>query len=478
MSGTGPRLLIFTIHGTTRWWQHIAAQLDFASRCTVLSDLRGGGDVLVVDRFYHHLQRGDAQGAALAAFGAATCDDIILRCRTLRSLDRSLALRMIGAMHAALDEVVAAERPDLVLSFTIDRYVMDVLERVARRRGAPFLEMTVSIVPGQVLLMQRGRLTDLREPGEEEVSDALALVDTADFAPSYVQNLGKFGMLRYWQVFAYYELRGAAFNAIRWLRRDPLNLHYLDARKVLRHKVRFGDWRVLRMLHRDWRERLVRVPSERRVFLGLQLFPEASMDYWLDRPELLRHDEVILRICRVLGAAGYHLFVKDHPQQFGFRQRELFEALSRLGTVTLVPYEVPGALLVHDCAISVTMTGTLGFQAALAGRCSIVSNAYYASGGGPFINFRSLADIDELPRRIAQFRPPSGSVVAKRHIMRTLLRSSLVGDYFSFRGFDPARPDRVARLDGLIASLNAALPAFIRSQPMAERPRPPARGRA
>ena len=31
----------------------------------------------------------------------------------------------------------------------------------------------------------------------------------------------------------------------------------------------------------------------------------------------------VMRYCEVLGEAGYHIFVKDHPLQFGFRQREL-----------------------------------------------------------------------------------------------------------------------------------------------------------
>ena len=66
-----------------------------------------------------------------------------------------------------------------------------------------------------------------------------------------------------------------------------------------------------------WGARLAEVPRERRVFLGLQLFPEASMDYWLKSPDMLAHDDVLVRYCEVLGAAGYRIFVKDHPLKFG-----------------------------------------------------------------------------------------------------------------------------------------------------------------
>ena len=38
-----PRLVFFTIHSTTRWWQYLGSRIDFAD-VTVLSDLRGDGD--------------------------------------------------------------------------------------------------------------------------------------------------------------------------------------------------------------------------------------------------------------------------------------------------------------------------------------------------------------------------------------------------------------------------------------------------
>ena len=129
-------------------------------------------------------------------------------------------------------------------------------------------------------------------------------------------------------MFGYYALRGAFFNVWRFLERDRYNCHYLDALKRLKHKVRLADVAVLGLLDRNWEKRLEQVSREKRVFLGLQLFPEASMDYWLESKDMLAHDDVVVRYCEVLGQAGYHIFVKDHPLQFGFRQRELFERLS------------------------------------------------------------------------------------------------------------------------------------------------------
>jgi hypothetical protein len=454
-----PRLVFFTIHSTTPWWKYLASRIDFAD-VTVLSDHRGDGDYSLVDDFNRFMGKDDAAAVAVARFGEDGCADIIRRCRVLRSLDRNLAMRMIGGMTQAIELAFDHLDPCLVLTFTIDRYVMDVMERIARRRGIDFLEMTMSILPGEVMLMRRGRPTRLREPTDAHVDAAVAILCDGNFAPTYVRNAKKFSTLQFWRVFGYHALRGAFFNVWRYLKRDPYNCHYLDALKRLKHKVRFADVGALRRLDPGWQRRLREVPREKRVFLGLQLFPEASMDYWLASPDMLAHDDVIVRYCEVLGKAGYRIFVKDHPLQFGFRQRDLFERLSKLPYVTLVPYDVPAVLLIDQCGVSVTFTGTIGFQAALAGLCSVVSDPYYATRQH-FLYVDNAGQIDGLVDRLAQWRPPHDLANARREIMRYYTSISVDGDYFGWRNFDPADEAACKAVAPLAKSLNATLPRVL-----------------
>src|ERR1700733_94217 len=123
-----PRIIFFTIHNTTRWWKYLGSQIDFAE-VTVLSDLRGDGDWSLVDDFYRFMRNGDAAAAAIERFGETECAEIILRCRSLRSLDRELAMRMIAGMTQAIESAFDRFDPKLILTFTMDRYVMDVMER-------------------------------------------------------------------------------------------------------------------------------------------------------------------------------------------------------------------------------------------------------------------------------------------------------------------------------------------------------------
>ena len=426
-----------------------------------MSDLRGEGDWSLVDDFYRFMRTGVPAEAALARFGEDGCAEIILRCRSLRSLDRGLSMKMIGGMAQAIEAAFDGLDPALVLTFTIDRYVMDVMERIARARGIDFLEITASIIPDQIIFHRRGQLVPLRDPTPEELNKIVEILCTEDFSPVYVKSANKFSSGRFWQVFGYFVLRGAFFNVWRFIRQDRYNVHYIDALKRLKHKVRPRDVAVLSFVQKDWETRLEAVPKNRRVFCGLQLFPEASLDYWLRSSDMLAHDDVIVRYCEVLGNAGYHTFIKDHPLQFGFRQRGLFERLSRLPSVTHVPYDVPANYMIERCDISVTFTGTVGFQAALAGLCSIVSEPYYADEEH-FLHVRSFGEIEGIVDRLKQWRRPEDLEARRLLIVRKLAAAGMQGDYFTWKNFDPQDEAARTRLKSLVRSLNQYLPQFLK----------------
>ena len=177
---------------------------------------------------------------------------------------------MAQAIEAAFDDL----DPDLVLTFTIDRYVMDVMARVARRRGIDFLEMTTSIIPDQVMLMRRGRPVRLREPSEHEIDAAVAILCRADFTPSYVRDARKFSTPQFWRVFGYYALRGAFFNVWRYLKRDRYNCHYLDALKRLKHKVRLrAMWRCFDCSIPHWEAKIAAGPSRKKGLSRIAVVP-------------------------------------------------------------------------------------------------------------------------------------------------------------------------------------------------------------
>jgi hypothetical protein len=336
--------------------------------------------------------------------------------------------------------------------------VSDVLDRLAQARGIPLFELTASALPDMAMLLYRGRL--LRQPDEpaaDLVDKQVRQIADPLFTPAYVKGAKRFGALRWLAIFSYFRLRGWAFWAISRVQNDPLALHYLDAQSQLGHKPRLGDIRAVGIFEPDWRSKLGAFPRERRLFMALQLFPEASIDYWIPDLGLVDHENMLVDVAKAFSAAGFQILVKDHPLQFGFRQVELLRRLRDIPNVVLIPYDVSGNEVLSHVDVNFTCTGTLGLQAALLGLKSVTTASYYTNDQD-FILFSTRAEIADLPRRVIEAPLPTALDERQFRIVANLLAGSFDCNFFTFKGFNAKAPHPdVARLG---MALGAQIAAF------------------
>lgn len=434
--------LIYAIHRTHAWWTHVGANMGF-DRVTVLTDRRGEGDRWTTDDYYRAFKaRYAARDLSSDLLSVAEVDDVIARCRVLRWQTRRKAAAMALAMADAVEAVLEAVKPDFVVSFPIDNYNQDVLARRARARGLPYFEVTASALPDMCMLMHRGRLiTSDDTPDPALVETRIHEIADPLFTPAYVQGQAAYTPVRFLKTLGYFRVRAAWFKLYSWLRNDPLNIHYLDAQPDLGHKARFRDVRVTGMVESDWQDKLAAFPKARRVFMGLQVLPEAAIDYWIEDLDLIRHEDFLVEAARRCTAAGFQIVVKDHPLQFGFRRTDLLDRLKTLPNVVIVPYEVSGNAVLAQCGVNLTATGTLGLQAALIGETAVTGEAYYVTDDSDFLTLRSWADLDGLPERVAARSAPASLHERQRRIIERLMRGSFIAEFYSFRGFDTAHPN-------------------------------------
>lgn len=438
-SATGT-VLIYSIHRTEAWWRYVGENMGF-DKSFVVSDLRNEGDYCVTDDFYHHQKKFYKQGATSSRLlSAENVTEIIARCRLLRFMPTRRAGAMALGMAEAFDHVLNETQPTVIVSFPIDRYVSDVLEYLAKARGIPFFELTVSAFAGMSMLMKKGVLCKHNEgPDEKLVKAKVDEMVTPLFTPTYVQGKTQFNAARFLKVFTYFRARAIAFKLISWWKRDRLSLHYLDAQSFLGHKPHLSDIRALSMTDPDWRSRLKGFDKEKRIFFGLQLFPEASIDYWIEDLELIEHEDLMVAVATAFSKAGYLILVKDHPLQFGFRQAGLIERLLQLENVVFVPYEVSGNEVLGECGVNFTCTGTLGLQAALLGLKSITTENYYTTPGD-FILLKSFDQVRDLPAMVEETQETVDLTARQNRIIANLLKGSFESDFFSFQGFSPKYP--------------------------------------
>ena len=429
-------ILIYAIRGTDKWWNSVGENME-PYKTFIVSDIKGKGDFNVVDNFYRELGKyKDITKEKSLLLPSDSVAEIIARCRVLRNLEEGLAKNMVNAMAYSLNKVIDSVNPVAILAFPIDRYVSDVLEHLSRIKDIPFYELTVSPLPGMGMLTKKGILMSrYKEISLEEIDKQISKLTKPFFAPSYVKSASNFGFLKWIYTVTYFKLRGLVFKGISILFSDPLNLHYLDAQSFLNHKVSFKDWKVLSLIDFDWRNKVENFNTNKRVFFGLTVFPEASIDYWISDIELIDYENIIFNSAKAFSEAGFLIIIKDHPQQFGFRQKELIERLLELKNVLFVPYSVSGNELLMMCGTNFSFTGTLGLQAALMGKNSIVVNNYYSSRDD-FIYFDSKSEIPDLPILINNNSSNKDLLASQRRIIKCLMKGSFSCDFFSFVGFN------------------------------------------
>lgn len=429
-------VLIYAIRATDKWWNSVGENME-PYKTFVVSDIKGKGDFNVVDDFYRELaEYKDSTKEKSLLLSSDSVEEIIARCRVLRNLEADLAENMVNAMAYSLNKVIDSVNPVAILAFPIDRYVSDVLEHLGRIKDIPFYELTVSPLPGMAMLTKKGILMSRNKKiATEEVDKQISKLTKPFFAPSYVKSASNFGFLKWIYTVSYFKLRGWVFKSISILFSDPLNLHYLDAQSFLNHKVSLKDWKVLSLIDFDWKKKVENFSSDKRVFFGLTVFPEASIDYWVSDIELIDYENIIFNSAKAFSNAGFLVIVKDHPQQFGFRQKELIERLLKLKNVLFVPYSVSGNELLMMCGNNFSFTGTLGLQAALMGKNSIVVSNYY-SIRDDFIYFDSSSEILNLPNLLSNNSTNKDLLASQRRIITNLMKGSFSCDFFSFIGFD------------------------------------------
>lgn len=454
------KVVIFTEHNVTPWWRRVAARLNFASTITIVSPFAGDGDFFFMPDFYRYHADPTITGWAHEHLGQELVTDIRERCRWLRALDPTEADRMIGAMWRTVEDMVERFQPAVFLSLLIDIYVSDIMERILRRRGLRFIGFNASIRPNLVMFSSRGEYIPLRTPTENEVDAAIAQVTAPGFT-AYLPAKSTFGLRRFLWIYAWWNARAVAFWFIRRFSGNPLNHHYNVVPDVIpEFQVNLSNYLAKRYLMADWAERISSVPFERRVFVGLQVNPEASTDYWIPDRSLIDYPKVLHTLISTLKNAGYTVLLKEHPVMFGFRARRLFQEISHFSNVVFIPYDIPAPVLIEKCQYTFTWTGTVGFQAAMAGRCAIVADPYYTVRSH-FLVIKSLDDIAGLPERMAAFRAPGDLKAVQRAIMQKLLAASVPG-YISDRGLARrGNPAACAHAEEIAETLNQYLPPLL-----------------
>lgn len=378
--------------------------------------------------------------------------DMILRCRLLRALDRRTALVHLRASWQAMGEMLDRESPDIVLSETIDAYVMDVLHAQCKQRNIQFVGLVPTFISGYFRVSARGEHNRSRDVSSEESSQVLAKLLEKSYKPDFIKNSDS-------------KLNFYAVG--RWLR-NMVKIPYFYAKRLNREeRFNYHNWATLRVsrdwLHAfpalsigtaDWKAICGR-PGKPIIYLPLQMIPEATVDYWCEDLAAVNYDEYLISLVRQLGT-HFTILVKEHPNVLGYRNPKLYRSLSAEASVVFAPTATVSQELIEVADAILVWTGSVGFEAAIRGKPVLTTCQPYYQVGPLFMRIDPLTSAASIMDFIAS----AGSVslqAAREDLINHVLSGALPGRYIIDGSWSASDPEHIGYAKNIAKQLESHL---------------------
>lgn len=308
-----------------------------------------------------------------------TIKDVINRCRTLRIMDHSRAKRIVRRTWNGIDLLFKKKKIDYVFAMSLDNYIGDILFRLANIYDVPVYSFLGSFAEGYVRFTLRGEHNYLhRDVSEEEAAVLLSKVSkTSYLPPSETESIQcSLRMNRRW-----------------FIRRKTIESIYYPLMKIFNHdpdNARFNMLNLKGIRYRDCVSselesifcRLNDITVDRKctVYFPLHFCPEATTDYYLDRPT--KKGGYINYILDLLdnSDSDVQFLFKEHPSMFGKRLLSDYKKILEFPNATIIhPIERSNELL-DLVDVIVVDNGTVGVESLIRGKQVLALDRSYYSG--------------------------------------------------------------------------------------------------
>lgn len=448
---------------TLNYFSRLLGEALPGSSKVYICDAVGVGDVDWGERF---LKEMNSQSAVVwpAFLDASTAQDMQFRCRLLRTLPVATARRMLAAMVTVVDQILDELSPDLVVSSTVDCYVIDVLRFCSEKRRIPFFGLVQSMVNGYARVTARGELNPFRIPSVSECEQILSDLQRPEYRPTYLPE--KVGTINWVAKRWFRETVKTAYLPLRRLAsKDPFNLHCLASAAQARQHANPTTLFAPRFLDRNWSNKRPPETNEGRysLYLPLQFTPECSVDYWANNRDLLHYEEGILRLLDEVNGNA-QVFLKEHPAMFGWRNAQFYKSVLERPGAVLVPPSVKSLDMMEMTDATIVWTGSAGIEAVLLRDKPVVDlgGAFYATGRRT-TTIQAVSELRRMPEIVKALLEEEPLSLDEKLAYIGRIQSGTIPGSLALTRQDFALGNRVAEdaVAGVAASLRSHIGSWI-----------------
>lgn len=299
--------------------------------------------------------------------------------RFLGRYDQETRLEILGKEIAFWRGLLDEYTPIAVLNEIVAIEISEVLLIETRQRGIEYLAPMYCLIEGMFYwqpdpLTLSGQSLDLPEPSPHalELADAyLEQVRQSDYKPYYVRNLAGRRSLR--------PVAIGLAKSVQWRLRDrrSRNSDKSGAFRYESYSEEYGKrLQVFSASFTRSYDELDAIPETREIVLyPLHQEPEATLNYM---SEFMANQ--VATIENILKCLGPHqtLVVKEHPVDKGALLRPKFQDIrARYSSLVFLPAEVHAREILTRCDRVVTLTSSVGWEAACLGKSVCVMGEIY-----------------------------------------------------------------------------------------------------
>ena len=304
-------------------------------------------------------------------------NDMIARCRLLRRLKKKEAKKHLVGMYFAIEKIFILEKPNFVISQTVDSYIIDLIRHISENRKIKFICVVGTSFNNHFRVSIRGEKTINKKVDKNLTKKLLPKFIKESYVPDYLLksiNYPKFSIIKRWLR----NLIGSVyFFSKRYFSGDKYNYHYWDQQFFCQENLAiFPKSEIGSSI---WEEKL-NVKNKPSLYLPLQMFPEATIDYWCENLEAIKYYEMLEKIIKKLHN-NFSLFIKEHPDVIGLRPKNFYSKIIKDKRITIIPTLVNSNYIVEKTDGVILWTGTVGFDAIMRGKpVFALGTPYYAYG--------------------------------------------------------------------------------------------------
>jgi hypothetical protein len=373
------------------------------------------------------------------SFSQNEINEIILRCRLLRSFDYSRAIDFVAAAEMVVDEFIQKAKPSLFVAPRIDTFFLDILERKLRRNGVKYLGVWRSaFLKDKFFVTNRGEVHKVYNPHVQECENLINVVGDIKFRATSLSQ-AEYTIPHLLQKHVKRISRDIALEGIRLL--GPLNCGYREMATgfhVDDYNVPISCW-FAKFTPIEEIRKLLDLPNRKTIFIALQVNPESTIDYYSKNVNYINIELTLLECVKAFLAEGFKVIIKDHPNMFGRRSFRFINQLVALDNVHLAEYSVTSNEILSKCDAVFTWSGTVAVQAYFNSIPSITICSPYTTDVPGFFQVNTNNQICDAANSIMNF--DYKNIISHEHkleLARTVLSTHKPGKVFTH---DSQQPD-------------------------------------